>query len=307
MGSKQAEELEFTGKSLEEALAAAAQSLGVPSSQLSYEVVRNNTRTILGLVRTGEVTVRITAPAAQAKPTVSEVVDRLLSGQDWPARPQQFADDLAEEDEEEDEGWEEEEEEEDLAIEAEEEARRAAERPASTRSAIVAPRNRATDTSQDLETVAAEVVATLLDKMGVFAAVEVAEPAGQATAGEEASPLVLNLVGDDLGILIGRRGETLRDLQFITRLIVSRRMGSWPNLVLDVEGYKSRRTTALRSLAKRMADQVRRTHQPVVLEPMPANERRIVHLALRDDPDVYTESTGEDEARKVQILPKRGR
>ena len=91
------------------------------------------------------------------------------------------------------------------------------------------------------------------------------------------------------------------DLLTITRLIVSRRIGSWPNLVLDVEGYKSRRTTALRSLAKRMADQVRRTHQPVVLEPMPANERRIVHLALRDDPDVYTESTGEDEARKVWL------
>jgi len=302
MGSKQAEGLEFTGKSLEEALAAAAQSLGVPSSQLSYEVVRDSTRTILGLVRTGEVTVRITAHSTPAKPTVSEVVDRLLSGQDWPARPAQL-DELAEEEDEEDEGWEEEEDE-DLAFEVEEESQRVAERPASTRSAATAPRPRATDESQDLETVATEVVATLLDKMGVFAAVEVAEPAGQATEGEEASPLVLNLVGDDLGILIGRRGETLRDLQFITRLIVSRRIGSWPNLVLDVEGYKSRRTTALRSLAKRMADQVRRTHQPVVLEPMPANERRVIHLELRDNPLVTTESIGEEPYRKVTISLK---
>ena len=159
-----------------------------------------------------------------------------------------------------------------------------------------------------LEAIATEVVTTLLDKMDVMAAVEVSEPGGEPTGSNgESSPLVLNLVGDDLGVLIGRRGETLRDLQFITRLIVSRRMGAWPNLVLDVEGYKSRRTRALRLLAKRVADQVRRTHQPVVLEAMPANERRIVHLALRDDPEVYTESTGEDEARKVQILLKRER
>ena len=95
----------------------------------------------------------------------------------------------------------------------------------------------------------------------------------------EISPLVLNLVGDDLGMLIGRRGETLRDLQFIARLIISRRLGVWPNVVIDVENYKTKRITALESLARRMADQVRNTRKPVALEPMPASERRIIHLA----------------------------
>jgi len=113
---------------------------------------------------------------------------------------------------------------------------------------------------------------------------------------------VLNIVGDDLGMLIGRRGETLRDLQFLVRLMISRKIGSWPNLLLDVEGYKARRESLLRGLAERMAEQVKRTGNAVTLEPMPAHERRIIHLALHNDPDVYTESTGEDEERKVQIL-----
>ena len=75
-------------------------------------------------------------------------------------------------------------------------------------------------------------------------------------------------------------------------------------MVLDIEGYKAHRTESLRILARRMADQVHETGRMVVLEPMPAHERRIIHLALRDDKYVYTESTGEDERRKVQIIPK---
>jgi len=300
MASRSSDTAEFTAKSLDEALAAAAQSLGVPAAKLDYEVVHDSTRTLFGLVRKGEVTVRVTIPgSAKPRPTVAEVVDRMLAGD----RPVASA--RRDWNEEEDEDWDEEEANEDEDMEAEE-LTGPTSAPARPQQAARAPRREAQP--GEIESVATEVVATLLDKMGILAAVEVTEAAGQPAEGDaESSPLVLNLVGDDLGMLIGRRGETLRDLQFITRLIVSRRMGSWPNLVLDVEGYKSRRTTALRSLAKRMADQVRRTHQPVILEPMPANERRIVHLTLRDDPDVYTESTGEDEARKVQILPKRGR
>jgi spoIIIJ-associated protein len=114
----------------------------------------------------------------------------------------------------------------------------------------------------------------------------------------------VNIKGDDLGLLIGRRGETLRDLQFITRLIVSRKVGHWPNIVVDVQQYRQHREQALMQLAHRMADKVRLTRQPVPLEPMPPNERRIVHLALRDDPYVTTESTGEGEARKVVLMPR---
>jgi spoIIIJ-associated protein len=157
----------------------------------------------------------------------------------------------------------------------------------------------------ELEQVASEVLATLIDKMGLIAAVEVVEQGGAVDASSnEVTPMVLNAVGDDLGLLIGRRGETLRDVQFITRLIVSRKLGVWPNVIVDVESYKAKRVASLQQLATRMADEVRRTRHAAVLEPMPAYERRIIHLTLRDDPDVYTESTGEDENRKVQILPR---
>jgi spoIIIJ-associated protein len=106
-------------------------------------------------------------------------------------------------------------------------------------------------------------------------------------------------------VLIGRQGDTLRDLQFVTSLIVSRQTQRWPNLIVDVEHYKSRRQKSLVDLAKRMADRVRISGQPISLEPMPPHERRFVHLALRDDPDVLTESTGQDEKRKVVIMPRK--
>jgi len=104
--------------------------------------------------------------------------------------------------------------------------------------------------------------------------------------------------------LIGRQGETLRDLQFMTALMVSRHSQPWPSLMVDVEHYRARRRKALTDLARRMAERVRTTGQPVSLEPMPADERRIVHIALKDDPDVYTESTGVEDKRRVVILPR---
>jgi len=143
----------------------------------------------------------------------------------------------------------------------------------------------------------------LLDHMGIAAHVEAAEQGWQsANAPEDA--IVLNVTGADLGALIGRRGETLDDIQFITRLMVSREIQKWPNIVVDVEYYKARREKLLTDLARRMAERVRATQEPVALEPMPASERRIVHLALRDAPGVYTESSGEGQKRKVVILPK---
>jgi spoIIIJ-associated protein len=151
--------------------------------------------------------------------------------------------------------------------------------------------------------VARHVVATLLGKMGLQGEVEIAGPM-PSVEDEGEPPTVVNIKGDDLGLLIGRRGETLRDLQFVARLIVSRKIGHWPNIVVDVEQYRQHREQALVQLAHRMADKVRLTRQPVPLEPMPPNERRIVHLALRDDPYVMTESTGEGEARKVVLMPR---
>lgn len=113
----------------------------------------------------------------------------------------------------------------------------------------------------------------------------------------------VNVNGDDLSYLIGRQAETLNALQYISSLIINKEIGRSIPLIVDVEGYRSRRENQLRQLARRMADQAVATGRRQVLEPMPANERRIVHIALRENPDVSTESIGEEPRRKVTILP----
>jgi spoIIIJ-associated protein len=123
----------------------------------------------------------------------------------------------------------------------------------------------------------------------------------------ELSSIGLNIEGEDLGILIGRRGQTMVSLQQIVRLIMSHKMDVKIPIVLDVEGYKQRRCESLRTLANRLADQVKTRRMPFTMEPMPAFERRVVHLALAHHPDVTTESTGEGETRKVVIIPKKTR
>jgi len=175
--------------------------------------------------------------------------------------------------------------------------------PAPEPAPIIAP----TPTTVEEVRVAREVLAQLLRYLRVKAEVE----AHQAAAEDEhdlnaqgGPPLILNLKGDDLGILIGRRGETLRDLQYLARAIVSKQVGRNINLIVDVEGYKSRREQTLRQLATRMAERVVATHKPLALEPMPANERRIIHLALRNHPSVTTQSIGQGEDRKVTLIPK---
>jgi spoIIIJ-associated protein len=184
-------------------------------------------------------------------------------------------------------------------IEVVEEAPKAPERaPRAEEEAAAA----AAPSEQKVAQVAKEVLETLLEKMGMPASVSVVEGGPLSEDGEPA-PTLLDVTGSDLGILIGRRGETLRDLQFMTRLIVNRRLGYWPNLVVDVEGYKARRKEMLTGLALRMAEKAAETLQPVILEPMSAYERRIIHIALRDHPQVMTESTGEGDSRKVMIIP----
>ncbi len=134
-----------------------------------------------------------------------------------------------------------------------------------------------------------------------------AKVVAKAAKAEEDEPQhwTLEIQGRDLGALIGRRGETLAALQYITRLIASRDLERRANIVIDVEGYKSRREMMLRRLAKRMAEQAVQRGRTVSLEPMPPHERRIIHLALRDNPNVTTESVGEGDRRKVTIIPRR--
>jgi spoIIIJ-associated protein len=117
-------------------------------------------------------------------------------------------------------------------------------------------------------------------------------------------PVNVDIHGKDLSVLIGRRSETLNAFQYIASLIVSKQIEQWVQLHVDVEGYRSRRERQLRQMARRMAEQVVKTGRRHVLEPMPPNERRFIHLELRDHPDVKTESIGEEPYRKVTISPK---
>jgi len=146
-----------------------------------------------------------------------------------------------------------------------------------------------------------QVVSELLHKMKVTAQVS-------AHYGEEdeegRQPIFVDIRGSDLGILIGRKAEILNALQYIINLILGKKLERWVQVVVDVEGYRARRERQLRQMANRMAEQAIKTGKRQYLEPMNAAERRIVHLELRNHPDVVTQSLGEDPTRKVTISPK---
>jgi len=153
----------------------------------------------------------------------------------------------------------------------------------------------------NLVRISRQTVVELLEKMKIPAMVE----ARYGESDEEGKhPVLVDIHGDDLGVMIGRRAEILNAMQYIVNLIVSKQVEHWVQVTVDVEGYRSRRERQLRQMAVRMADQAIRTGRRQVLEPMPANERRIIHLALRDHPEVNTESLGEEPSRKVTIVPK---
>jgi spoIIIJ-associated protein len=111
--------------------------------------------------------------------------------------------------------------------------------------------------------------------------------------------------GSDLSVLIGRRSETLNAFQYVASLIIGKDTQQFVQLTVDVEGYRERREKQLVQMANRMADQVAKNGRKQTLEPMPAAERRLIHIALRDHPAVMTESTGEEPYRKVTIIPKK--
>lgn len=149
---------------------------------------------------------------------------------------------------------------------------------------------------------ARQIVADLLHRMHVHADVVAYFGAKDDPRGR--APLCVDVNGKDLSILIGRHTETLNALQYITGLILGKELGYSIPLVLDVESYRKRREQQLRQLARRMADQAVKTGRRQMLEPMPANERRIIHIELRANSQVVTESVGDEPRRKVTILPK---
>jgi spoIIIJ-associated protein len=159
-------------------------------------------------------------------------------------------------------------------------------------------------TADEVVNIAKSTLEQLLKLLGVEGAV-VPGTYPDESGEPNSAPIAFNIEGDDLGILIGRRGQTLSSLQYILRLIVGHKTNTWIPIIIDAESYKQRRYEALQALAHRMAENVKTKGTPFTLEPMPANERRIVHMALANHSAVYTESTGEGESRKVVIKPKK--
>ncbi|MEW6276288.1 MAG: RNA-binding cell elongation regulator Jag/EloR [Bacillota bacterium] len=122
---------------------------------------------------------------------------------------------------------------------------------------------------------------------------------------ERNNNLMINLSGNGLGILIGRRGETLNALQYLLNLCVNKNQVQKSKIVLDVEGYRRRREQTLERLALRLAEKVKQRGRNIILEPMNPQERRIIHTALQGREDIYTYSEGEEPYRKIVISPRR--
>ena len=164
--------------------------------------------------------------------------------------------------------------------------------------ARVIVRRRTESADMDNAALGKDVLGELLVLMNVAAQVDVREDVDEHTR------VLLDVSGADLGILIGRRGDTLASLQYVVNLIASRKLKVNAGITVDVERYRERRYESLRNLATRIAGEVKSTDRSISLEPMPSNERRIVHLTLREHPDVSTQSVGHGEGRKVVISPK---
>ncbi|PID87193.1 MAG: protein jag [Chloroflexi bacterium] len=176
--------------------------------------------------------------------------------------------------------------------------------PEPVETAVVIEEDEETVAARDTERqTAVETISTLLEKMHVEANITTSLSEPDDITGRIIN--VLEIQGDDLSTLIGPRGETLNSLQYLARLMVGHKLRTRAGFVIDVEGYRQRREQALSRLAERMARKVAKRKRAMSLEPMPPHERRIIHITLRDDPYVYTESIGEGSRRKVRIIPQR--
>ncbi len=298
------ESIEASGKSVEEAITQALVSLGKRRDEVEIAVLQEASRGTFGL-GSKEARVRVTVRSAGISSSQStrgavitpEMADALLG-------PDEIEVPLPEEDAEEDEDYIEDEEE---TLESEEGSLPFMSSSAFTNQPVLAgteiaegPEHELQDVEhpsrEDIE-VTVDVLQHILLYMNIHATVQV----------RSTSPLTVNIHGmnENLGLLIGRRGETLAALQLLVNLIVSHRTKHRLRIIVDAENYRQRREENLRSLALRVAQQVRTYRRSIALEAMPPYERRIVHIALSDSKDISTESIGEGEERRVVISLKR--
>lgn len=280
MSSEESDQI-FRGKNVEAAIAAGLAALGLRRDQVEVEILHPGSRGLLG-IGAEDARVRLTVVRPPSSPKPSRHAARAVqSVQAAGSSPVAFD-----------------------TMPMPSPAAPSDVPPAApvTSSAPAHAPSEPSEVDQQLLKEAADLLQGLLACMDIRAQVR-AYRKERTDEGEEEA-LVLNVEGDDLGILIGRRGETLAALQYLVRLMVNHRFHRWVNIVVDIEEYKERRAQQLRQLAQRMAQRVMQTGRPVALEAMPARERRIVHMTLRDHPAVTTVSVGEGEQRKVTIRPR---
>ena len=249
---------EFTGRSVEDAVAVAAEALGADRENLLIEVISRGSRGVFGLgAEDARIRAAVKGPASSVPSSAGPSLDGAADTRDGGADSFQ-----------------------DLSIRGER---------------IAVSTRRQESTEGELVDTAAEVLRDLLEAMGFEASVSIANPS---------SPIILAVNGENLGVLIGRRGDNLSALQFMVNLILSKNRRQWPRIVIDVENYRSRREDSLKTLATRVAYRVARDGRPFTLEAMPASDRRVIHLCLSENPDIETYSIGMGIARRVVIAPR---
>jgi spoIIIJ-associated protein len=275
---------EYSAKTVEAAVNAGLRQLGVSREEIEIEVINEGSRGILG-IGASDALVRLTRRDSgqplktRARDDGEEVID--VEARTEPEETAEIVSDDAPT-------------EVSAAVDVESDPG-----PADEKQPEIDAEGSADDA--ELEDLAFDLLNQMLVHLGIKAEIEVS---WQENPEDSDRALSLNVVGEDLGFLIGRNGETLSSMQYLIRLMVNQELHRWKNIVVDIDGYKQRRAEQLSQLAHRLAEQVVASGRPASLEPMPPNERRLVHIALRNHEHVYTASTGEDTRRKVQILLK---
>jgi len=272
MDERRRQSVTVSAKTVDEAIAAAERELGVPRDRLDITVITEGSRGFLGMRAENARILAMVVGAPAAPPPAAPVLRPVHEGADVAGGP--------------------------VGIAAEEEGEFVAEEEYAEEEGEEEPTEPGVRAEQRQETarIAQEILETLLRQMDIRARVAI------RTIG---NPIVLDVETDNGGLLIGRRGDTLSALQYIVNVLVGKRTRRWTKVVVDVEHWRARREETLRALALRQAERVRQQRRPIALDPMPANERRIIHLALQGHHDVDTHSEGEEPNRRLIITPKR--
>ncbi len=268
--------LEMIAPSVDEAIANGLVELGLPREAVDVEVLDEGNRGLFGL---GSRQARVRLTVKNAAPVEPEEPEITYRTEPWPGKdllPAKKAEPKP-------------------AAPRRSESRPAPEQPKPEKASVLP----ATPEEEQSLRLTEETVRELLGHMEIEADISVT--LGEQDDRQSRPPVMVDITGHELSILIGKRAETLGALQYIVSLIVSKKIGHNVTIVIDVEKYRQRRETQLRQLARRMADQAVKTGRRQVLEPMPPSERRIVHMELRQNPQVRTESIGEEPYRKVTI------